>query len=135
MSNLSKTFRLGWLPSLRLLLLLGIAISVVVPHSADAATCSGAPARPKLQSPANGNAVNNPRVHLTWQRDACATHYSVVVRQDVTYGRPLDAAYNLTKAKYTTRRLERGAQYWWTVEACNDIGCTTSRWGKFTLGN
>lgn len=121
-----------WLHRALFVLCLGILFPLTLDEPA-AAACNASPARPKLEVPREGTAVNERRVYLEWKSVECATRYSVEVRKGSKHGRPLDAAYDLTKSKYTTRRLDKGSEYWWTVKACNDYGCKTSGWGIFRI--
>lgn len=126
---------LDWAQRFLLVLCLGILLPFFSFQSAAASACNGVPTRPKLQAPSNGEALSARRVQLAWERVDCATSYTVVVRKSASYGSPSDAAYQLARTKYTTRRLDNNASYWWIVEACNANGCSTSRWGKFSLGD
>jgi hypothetical protein len=115
-------------------LCLGLFLFMSFTPAASAAACTTKPQRPKAQFPENGATVSTIHVPLSWTGANCRTRYSVVVRQGATFGRPSDGAYNFKRPAYTTRRLEKGHWYWWVVEACNEVGCTSSRWSKFYLG-
>lgn len=135
MKRIDRFQSLAWMQRLMLIFGLGILLPLVSFQAASAFSCNGIPARPKLQTPSKGESLLGKRVQLAWERADCATHYVVVVRKSASYGRPVDAAYDLKRITYTTRRLDKNASYWWMVEACNANGCSTSRWGRFSIGN
>ncbi len=112
---------------------IGVWLVCLTVPTALADACIAAPERPRLDSPLPRATVNTNRVGLNWRAANCADTYAVVVRQDIWFGRPVDAKYNLTALTYNTRWLDKGHTYWWMVEACNASGCTASRWGKFNL--
>lgn len=122
-----------WIYRGLVVLCVGILLPWAIQQPVAEAACDAAPARPSLQVPPKGDSLSERRVKLAWKPVRCATHYSVEIRKGAKDGRPLDAGYDLPKPKYTTRRLDTGTSYYWTVDACNDHGCTTSRWGNFYL--
>lgn len=114
-------------------LILGMVLLLPFAPAASAQECIGAPRRPRLEYPQNGSTVAMRQVPMNWKAVRCATTYSVEIRQGDNFGRPLDGAYNLTQARYNTRRLPKGHRYWWIVKACNGNQCVNSRWGSFTI--
>src|SRR5262245_43582084 len=105
MFHLKMNYWLGKFWRITLVLVLVVLLPMSFHQRADAAPCENLPSRPKLVQPAPGAPLNGPRVKLHWHKVECALNYSVEVRKDVTWGRPLDAAYELKKPNYRTRRL------------------------------
>src|SRR5258708_6118583 len=105
----------------QMFLVLVIGAMVLLPFAQPAAAkgCAAAPTRPRLQYPVNYTSVHTRNVDLAWGSADCAQTYSVEVRQDIYFGRPVDAMYNLHTLHYTTHRLAAGTTYWWIVQACN----------------
>jgi hypothetical protein len=104
------------------------------PHKPFGATatptspCVGKPDKPILAEPKNGARKSDRRLELEWSDVACATSYNVVVRVGSSSGNVVDSAFDLPESKFKTKRLARNRWYYWRAEACNDAGCSPSRW-------
>lgn len=133
MPHLSRKLWFGAVSRLVLVLVAGGVLLPLAFQNSTRAACDTVPARAKLVTPANGATVQDARVPLDWQKVHCATHYAVVIRKNVSWGRPMDAGYDLDKTAFRTRRLIRNETYWWRVEACNAVGCSVSKWSQFIL--
>ncbi len=120
-----------WLPRVLVAVVVLFMVSLSVAPTANAA-CNGIPKKPKLLTPQSA-IINGRKAELKWAIADCATHYNIEIRKGNSWGRPVDAKYQLDKTDYRSRRLEVGASYWWHIEACNAHGCKPSRWGVFTL--
>jgi len=94
--------------------------------------CSGAPEQPALASPSDGSTTRKLRPTLKWNAAACATRYTVIVKNAATGQR----AFKKTTGalQYRTDALARGSAYNWSVKACNGSnGCTKSETWSFTI--
>lgn len=97
--------------------------------------CTTKPAKPKPSSPGKDATVKSRRVLLKWKAANCGGWYNVVVREGSTSGTPADRKQNLAAPKYKTKSLDPGGEYYWQVEACNNINCVKSAWRHFTVSS
>ncbi|MBI4671298.1 MAG: hypothetical protein HY741_06475 [Chloroflexi bacterium] len=70
---------------------------------------------------------------MDWSDDACATRWTVIVRQKDSKGRLADKQTDLTVSQATTKKLKLDKTYVWRVLACRDGECVRSRWFTFHL--
>lgn len=97
--------------------------------------CTIKPAKPKPSSPGKDATVKSRRVLLQWNAPNCGGWYNVVVKKGSTSGTPADQKPNLSALKYKTKSLDPGGEYYWQVEACNNINCVKSAWRHFTVSS
>ncbi len=86
------------------------------------------PAKPVLQSPANGSTTANP-VLFDWTDSVGAASYIVQVRLGSTSG-AIVASGSPTVSTYTVTGLVSGKRYYWSARACSAAGCSawTAYW-------
>lgn len=94
--------------------------------------CSGKPAAPTLDTPANTAEVQQKNVPLNWDGKLCTTKYKVQVRMDAKKGPKADKK-TLQTTEYTTKKLAKGHTYFWSVKGCNSDGCTKSATFTFEI--
>lgn len=108
------------------------AVSQTATRTPTAQGCSTVPVKPKLSSPSNGAVKSDQAVDLHWEKVNCATRYRVTVRMDSTSGTTV-VQQDVTSTEFKTPKLKRGHKYYWSVQACNDKGCTKSATWNFSV--
>lgn len=89
--------------------------------------------KPMLNTPEDSSSLQIRRVTLTWSASLCNVKYQIIVRQASKRGERVDGAKNLRDTEFKTKKLERGATYFWRVRACTDGQCRRSAWQSFTI--
>ena len=95
--------------------------------------CRVKPSAPMLALPTNGSIVTTIQVPLKWAKATCASYYNATVRLNSASGAIVDQANNLQAVQFTTLALVPGRIYFWSVTACNSVGCTASPSWSFGL--
>lgn len=98
-------------------------------------TCTGKPNKPQLDKPLAGEGVDRAKVKLDWFNTRCAATYAVEVRRDSKTGPVEFTKDGLVLSKTKTKALPIDVQYYWRVKACNENGCSKSKWRMFGRGN
>ena len=80
-----------------------------------------------------GNIGKVGRLSLDWADASCATKYTIVVRDTTKNGVIVVRKRNLVQSRYETGVLPGGKTFLWRVTACNNFGCSKSKWHEFTL--
>jgi uncharacterized protein (TIGR03437 family) len=94
----------------------------------DSVIPTGAPAAPKLASPANGATGVLPNASLAWNASSGATSYDVYFGTSNTP--PL--VTNTADITYTPGALAAGTTYYWAIGARNSLGANASGAWSFT---
>jgi len=94
--------------------------------------CAGKPAKPNLLAPANKATIGTKKIPLDWADAICADDYVVTVKQDSKNGATVWSKTTATSSA-KTKKLAKGAKYFWRVETRNAQGSTFSKWFWFTL--
>lgn len=90
------------------------------------------PMTPELLTPAPNAQLATQTPNLDWIDIYCANKYKVTVRQNAMNG-PKAFKKAVTLSQVTSDPLAKGHDYYWSVKACGDAGCTKSNWYKFTV--
>lgn len=95
--------------------------------------CAAAPTQVSLLEPMDGAALQASDAILTWQAQACAKRYQVVVRSHTAQGPIVAERAKLVKPKLRLGKLAAGV-YVWQARACNAGGCGEwSAWRSFEI--
>ncbi len=95
--------------------------------------CPHKPSAVTLTAPEDGAQFTEREITLTWNADACASAYKVVVRENNAKGERVDRAKGLTDTTYTTKKLAKNKTYWWRIFSCNGWGCAKSEPRTFII--
>ena len=89
--------------------------------------------RPVLLKPRDNTQVVGATIQLDWQDSLCAEYYRVRVKLNATDGEIVYAANNqIVSETYITLVPKRTDSFYWRVQACNALGCSTwSAYRKF----
>lgn len=109
-----------------------ITVTPTLTRTPTGTSCAVVPDAPQLVSPPKQPPVAKTKVLLDWADATCAQWYNVQVRDGAKRGVPVHSKDNLSISQSRMKKLAAGKTYWWRVEACNAIGCTKSKWGKFS---
>jgi Zn-dependent metalloprotease len=90
-------------------------------------TCVGAPGRPGLSSPANGNLITNYQPKLDWKDSANTTRYELQVASDADFTNMVFQHANLEISEYKlTTPLTANTRFYWRVRAFNAIDAASA---------
>jgi predicted outer membrane repeat protein len=95
--------------------------------------CAGAPTKPVLLAPKQGEELSTQTVILDWAGPDCAKTFNVELRQDSKSGAVLFSKSKIQVTQAAPPKLAKFHKYFWRVTACNKAGCVTSGWGKFKV--
>ena len=74
---------------------------------------------------------------LDWNDAQCAESYKVTIKKLVVkQGKKVKKVLETgtpSLSQYTTAKVLKKGNYFWSVQACNDVGCTNSNTFKFKI--
>ena len=108
------------------------ATPTVDPESTPTTECSTKPSSVTLTSPTKGQSIKKTKASLNWDDEECATTYRVTVKKGKKSGKTVDQK-TVTKSSYKTITLAKGSAYFWSVKACNTVGCSSTATSNFTI--
>lgn len=99
--------------------------------------CTQKPNSFQLEAPSNGDSVSVGPMVFYWFRPAsCGAFYQLTVRSGSKQGAAvIQQSYVGVPGYVFKKSLPAGVTYYWQVKACNEVGCTGSKWWHFNVNN
>jgi Rieske Fe-S protein len=97
-----------------------------------ASPCSVAPSAPTLLGPADGAAISHNEVTMSWSAVYCASSYDLTVRKGSSTGK-IRLSKNSLESTSFAKSFSSGRSFYWSVAACNDLGCSPSPYQSFKV--